>query len=90
MDLDREVGPGEMALHPLGGVLEEGRQCRPVLGRHLVPGPEAEPARPGRSQLGQQARRQLVDRVRCCAVEQVLVVAPGSAELGPEPKAPLR
>ena len=90
VDLDREVRAGEVALHPLRSVLEERDQRRALGRRHLVPGPEAEPARPGRGQLGQQARRQLVDCIRCGAVEESLVVAPRLAELRAEPVPALR
>ena len=43
----------EMPLQPLGRVLEEPGHCRSIVGRDVVPRPQAEPLRPGRGQLGQ-------------------------------------
>ena len=90
VDLDREGRALEMAAHPLGDVLEIAGEGRPVVGVDIVARAEAEPLRPGRRQLGQQAGGQLLDRVGRGAVEQAVAIASRRCELGAEPDAPLR
>ena len=90
VDLDREGRALEMAAHPVGHVLEIGRERRAVVGGDVVARAKAEPLRPGRRQLGEQAGGQLLDRVGGGAVKQAVAVAARGGELRTQADSALR
>src|SRR3954447_25914103 len=79
-----------MAANALGDVFEVAAERHAFLGPDIVAGAKAEPLRPGRRERGQQAGGQLLDGVRCGAIEQPVAVTPRRRELAAEPDPPLR